>query len=345
MRFHRFHFLTAWQGASSRHRGAVETPHSVRTSGARSMSQNGIHHVTAFSGPAARNVDFYTEVLGLRLVKKTVNFDDPGTYHLYYGDETGRPGTILTFFPIEHAAPGRVGIGETQETAFRVPRASIGWWTHRFIEKGVAHEALVQVLGEPTLRFRDPDGMMLALVGVAGAEGGFAWTGGAVPAEHAIRDFHGVTLLLNEAGPTAAILTDVFGFQEVGREGTVTRYASGAEAGGFVTLRAVGEFLRGRQGAGSVHHIAFRAADDAAQAAMVAKLTGTHGLGVTEQRDRQYFRSVYFREPGGVLFEIATDVPGFAVDEPVEALGRALKLPAFLEPHRARIEGQLPQVA
>jgi glyoxalase family protein len=309
------------------------------------MAQNGIHHVTAFSGAAERNVEFYTRVLGLRLVKKTVNFDDPGTYHLYYGDETGRPGTILTFFPIAHAAPGRVGIGETQETAFRVPRAAIGWWTHRFIEKGVTHEALVQVLGEPTLRFRDPDGLMLALVGTDTAETDVAWTGAEIPAEHAIRGFHGITLLLKKAEGTAAILTGVFGFQEAGREGAAIRYASGAPEGGFVTLRAVGEFLRGRQGAGSVHHIAFRAADDGEQARMVETLTRTYGLGVTEQRDRQYFRSVYFREPGGVLFEIATDVPGFAVDEPVETLGRELKLPAFLEPHRAQIEGHLPAIA
>ncbi|RZK95568.1 MAG: ring-cleaving dioxygenase [Methylobacterium sp.] len=309
------------------------------------MAQNGIHHVTAFSGAAERNVEFYTRVLGLRLVKKTVNFDDPGTYHLYYGDETGRPGTILTFFPIAHAAPGRVGIGETQETAFRVPRAAIGWWTHRFIEKGVTHEALVQVLGEPTLRFRDPDGLMLALIGTDTAETDVPWTGAEIPAEHAIRGFHGVTLLLKEAEGTAAILTEVFGFQEAGREGAAIRYASGAPEGGFVTLRAVGEFLRGRQGAGSVHHIAFRAADDGEQARMVETLTRTYGLGVTEQRDRQYFRSVYFREPGGVLFEIATDVPGFAVDEPVETLGRDLKLPAFLESHRAQIEGHLPTIA
>ncbi|MCJ2035249.1 ring-cleaving dioxygenase [Methylobacterium sp. J-068] len=310
-------------------------------------ARNGLHHVTAFSGAAARNRDFYTRILGLRLVKRTVNFDDPGTHHLYYGDAAGNPGTILTFFPVAHAAPGRVGIGETQETAFRVPRASIGWWTHRFVETGVTHDAPTPVFGEPVLRFRDPDGMMLALVGVAAAEtqSDPAWTDGTVPAEHAIRGFHGVTLLLREAGPTAAILTDVFGFHEAGREDLATRYAGGAEAGGFVTLRAVGEFPRGRQGAGSVHHIAFRAADDAAQAAMVERLTGPHGLAVTEQRDRQYFRSVYFREPGGVLFEIATDGPGFAVDETAENLGRALKLPAFLEPHRARIEDRLPELA
>ncbi|KQP36055.1 ring-cleaving dioxygenase [Methylobacterium sp. Leaf100] len=308
------------------------------------MTHHGLHHVTAFSGSALRNLDFYTEVLGLRLVKKTVNFDDPGTYHLYYGDETGRPGTILTFFPIADAAPGRVGIGETSETAFRVPRASIGWWLQRLVEAGIVHDAPVAVMGEPTLRLRDPDGTMLALVGVAEAGEASAWTG-TVPAEHAIRGLHGVTLLLGEAGPTAAILTDVLGFTEDTREGSSTRYASGAAEGGFVTLRAVGEFLRGRQGAGSVHHIAFRAADDAAQAAMVEGLTTRHGLGVTEQRDRAYFRSVYFREPGGILFEIATDVPGFSVDEPIADLGTGLKLPAGLELHRARIEAALPPLA
>lgn len=309
------------------------------------MSETGLHHVTAFSGPAARNLDFYTRVLGLRLVKKTVNFDDPGTYHLYYGDETGRPGTILTFFPVAHAAPGRAGIGETQETAFAVPRASIGWWTHRLVAQGVRHEALVQVFGEPTLRFRDPDGMMLALVGVADAGAAPTRSGGDVPPEHAVRGLHGVTLLLAEAGPTAAILTDVLGLVEGAREGSATRFTGSAGLGAHVTLRAVGGFLPGRPGAGSVHHIAFRAADDAEQAAMAAGLRERHGLVATEQRDRNYFRSVYFREPGGVLFEIATDAPGFAVDEPVEALGQALKLPGFLEPHRAEIEGVLPKVA
>lgn len=311
------------------------------------MVQTGLHHVTAFSGPALRNLDFHTRVLGLRLVKKTVNFDDPGTYHLYYGDAAGRPGTILTFFPVERAAPGRVGVGETQETAFRIPRASVGWWTHRLIEKGVVHEPLVQVFGEPTLRFRDPDGMLLALVGVEGGEGtdgSEAWVSDEVPAEHAIRGLHGVTLLLDRAEPTAAILTEVLRLHEAGREGNLIRFAGSAAIGGFVTLRAVGGFLPGRPGAGSVHHIAFRAADDAAQAAMGAALVA-RGLHVTEQRDRQYFRSIYFREPGGVLFEIATDAPGFAVDEPVEALGQALKLPAGLEPHRAEIEAVLPKVA
>ena len=308
------------------------------------MSETGLHHVTAFSGPAARNLDFYSRVLGLRLVKKTVNFDDPGTYHLYYGDETGQPGTIVTFFPIAHAARGRVGVGETQEIAFRIPRGSLGWWAHRLVAKGVAHETPVQVFGEPTLRFRDPDGLLLALVGVDDVTAA-TWGGGEVPVEHALLGLHGVTLLLRDAEATAAILTDVFGMREVAPEGSARRYTGDAARGEVVTLRVVGDFLPGRQGAGSVHHIAFRAADDAAQAAMVDRLSRVHGLAATEQRDRNYFRSVYFREPGGVLFEIATDSPGFAVDEPVEALGRDLKLPAGLEAHRAEIEGVLPELA
>jgi glyoxalase family protein len=306
---------------------------------------SGIHHVTAISGNASRNVDFYTRTLGLRLVKKTVNFDDPGTYHLYYGDEQGKPGTILTFFPWEHAAPGRNGDGQAEETAFRVPRESIGYWTQRFIEKGVAHEALDKRFGDPVLAFTDPDGMSLALVGVAGAASEAAWSGGAVPPEHAIRGFHGVTLMLAKAAPTGAILTNVFGLPEVGREGHLVRYAAAdGGAGNVVTIRETGGFLPGRMGRGSVHHIAFRATDDAAQAAMAKKVRGEHRLAPTEQLDRNYFRSVYFREPGGILFELATDQPGFAVDEPVASLGQALKLPAVLEPRRHEIEAALPPI-
>lgn len=303
----------------------------------------GIHHVTAISGPARRTLAFYGEVLGLRLVKKTVNFDDPGTYHLYFGDEAGSPGTILTFFPWENAGPGRLGIGQTQETVFRVPAESLGWWTHRFVEKGVPHEAIEKRFGRSTLAFRDPDGMRLALVGLTEAAGEPAWAAGPVPAEAAIRGFDGVSLLVEKGEKTAAILTDVFGFEAAGTEGTTTRYiAPGVAMGGIVDIRVAGGFLPGREGAGSVHHIAFRAADDAAQEAMVKRLREAHGQRVTEQRDRNYFRSVYFREPGGVLFEIATDAPGFAVDEPAATLGEALKLPAGLEPMRARIEAVLP---
>lgn len=310
------------------------------------MNHHGIHHVTAIAGSARRNVEFYTRTLGLRLVKKTVNFDDPGTYHLYYGDETGSPGTILTFFPWDHVAPGRLGIGETQETVFRVPEGAIGYWTHRFVEKGVAHQAPVKRFGETVLSFKDPHGMRLALVALPGIDGEPAWSNGDIPAEYAIRGFHSVNLLLADAAPTGAILTDVLGFTELGREETLVRYkVEGTEIGGIVDIHAAGGFLPARMGGGSVHHIAFRAADDAAEASMVQRLIENHGIRTTEQKDRNYFRSVYFREPGHVLFEIATDIPGFAADEPVANLGEALKLPSFLEGRRAQIEAVLPEVA
>lgn len=305
---------------------------------------HGIHHVTAIAGNARRNLDFYTGTLGLRLVKKTVNFDDPGTYHLYYGDEAGRPGTILTFFPWAHVAPGRVGVGQTQETAFRVPTDAIGYWMHHFVERGVPHAAPEKRFGQTVLPFKDPDGMTLALVGDNG-NGAPGWQAGGVPAEYAIRGFAGVTLLADYAFPTGAILTDVLGFTETAREGTLTRYRGDTLLGGSVDIRAVGGFLSGRMGGGSVHHVAFRAKDDAEQAEMVRRLAEHHDIHATEQKDRKYFRSVYFREPGGILFEIATDEPGFAADESVESLGRNLKLPSFLEPRRNQIEAVLPALA
>ena len=310
---------------------------------AQASSPRGIHHVTAIAGSARGNLDFYTRVLGLRLVKKTVNFDDPGAYHFYYGDAAGSPGTILTFFPWENAAPGRAGAGELQETAFRIPQSAMGYWTQRLVNHGLERTTR---FGETVLAFRDPDGMRLALVGLPGIEAEPAWDNGEIPAESAIRGFHGVSLMLDRTEATGAILTDVFGFAEAGREGDTTRYrAEGTALGGIVDLRAVGGFLPARMGRGSVHHLAFRAADDADQAEMVRKLAANHGLRTTEQKDRDYFRSVYFREPGHVLFEIATDVPGFAVDEPAAALGTALKLPRFLEGHRAAIEAALPVLA
>ena len=305
---------------------------------------HGIHHVTAIAGHPARNHAFYTSVLGLRFVKKTVNFDDPGTYHFYFGDEAGSPGSILTFFPWEHAAAGRGGIGQTQTTTFRVPAASIGYWTERFVGKGVKHEAPEKRFGETVLPFTDPDGMSLALVGVAGVGEEPAWGVDGIAPEHAIRGFHGVTLLLADKGPTAAILTDVLGFREVAQEGSVTRYSSDAGVGGVVDIREAPGFLQARMGRGSVHHVAFRAADDAEQEAMARKLAAAHGQHTTDQKDRNYFRSIYFREPGGVLFEIATDAPGFAVDEAKETLGQSLKLPSFLEPRRREIEAVLPKL-
>ena len=307
------------------------------------MTSAGIHHVTAIAGPAARNLDFYTRVLGLTLVKKTVNFDDPSAYHLYFGDAAGAPGTIVTFFPFEHAAPGRVGVGEVEEIMLAVPAASLGFWSHRLIEKGVEHSGIEKRFGESVLPFKDPDGMRLSFVGTSlAATASGETTGAPVPAEHAIRGVHGVSLLIEEEATTAAILTDVFGFEKSGEEASRHRYSTGAPIGGIVDLHAVGGFLKPRPGRGSVHHLAFRAASDADQAAMVEKLTAAHGRDVTEQKDRKYFRSVYFREPNHVLFEIATDAPGFAVDEAADALGAKLMLPDQYEPLRERIEATLP---
>lgn len=314
------------------------------------MTHSGIHHVTAIAGDAARNRSFYADVLGLRLVKRTVNFDDPGTWHLYFGDATGAPGSLMTFFPWANATPGRAGVGDVMRTTFRVPAGSIGYWTHRFVEWGVRHETVARRFGDSVIDFQDPDGTRLALVGVGAAGEAVdahinAEAGEGVAPGHAITGIDGVTLLLRETAATAAILTDVFGFAEAGREGAVTRLVAGEGAArSVVDLHAAGNFMGGHQGRGSVHHVAFRAAGDAEQAALARRLVEKHGLEPTEQRDRQYFRSIYFREPGGVLFEIATDDPGFTVDEPLEKLGEALRLPQQYEAQRGVIEAHLPSL-
>jgi glyoxalase family protein len=304
---------------------------------------SGIHHVTAIAGDPARNLNFYKRVLGLRFVKKTINFDDPSSYHFYYGDTTGSPGTILTFFVWPGAKAGSPGGGEVHQTAFRVPVSSLDYWTKRLTEKGISCQAIETRFGEPVLPFCEPDGMRLTLTGVAGAESEPAWSNGGIPIEYAIRGFHGATLVLDSAEKTGAILTDVLGFRQVGREGELTRFAASGEAKGcLIDIEEKKGVPRGHQGRGSVHHIAFRAADDAQQAIMADKLISGHQRHPTEQKDRNYFRSIYFREPGGVLFEIATDIPGFAVDESVDMLGRNLKLPGFLEARRREIESGLP---
>jgi len=303
----------------------------------------GIHHVTAIAGDPARNLSFYKRDLGLRFVKKTVNFDDPSTYHFYYGDATGSPGTILTFFVWPGAKAGSPGGGEVHQTAFRVPLSSLDYWTKRLTERGISCQAMETRFGEPVLPFSDPDGMRLILTGVAGAECEPAWSNGDIPMEYAIRGFYGTMLVLDSADKTGALLTDVLGFREVGREGALTRFAASGEANGrLIDLQEKKGVMRGHQGRGSVHHIAFRAADDAQQAMMADKLISGHQRHPTEQKDRNYFRSIYFREPGGVLFEIATDIPGFAIDESVDTLGRNLKLPNFLEARRREIESVLP---
>lgn len=301
----------------------------------------GLHHVTAMAADPRRNVAFYTRTLGLRLVKKTVNFDDPSVYHLYYGDETGTAGSILTFFPWPHAARGVRGSGEPVETAFLVPAGALDAWERRLADLGIEARR-EQRFGQARLVFADPDDMRLALVEAGDLSDSPGWAADGIDAEIAIRRIGGVTLAVSDMAGTARVLTDVFGYSEAGSEGDMKRFVSvsGSDA---IDLRPSPP-VRGRMGAGSVHHVAFRAATDGEQAAMAQSLVAGR-IGVTEQKDRNYFRSVYFREPSGVLFEIATDEPGFAVDEAVEELGTALKLPAQYEAQRSRIEAVLPPLA
>ncbi len=304
---------------------------------------NGLHHVTAIAADAQRNHGFWTEVLGLRFVKRTVNFDDPGTYHLYYGDEVGTPGTALTFFPWRHLPRGREGTGEASQTAFAVPEGSLAFWRDRLAAHNVEHEPPAPYLGEEAIIFYDPDGMKAALVVPEEPDDRAPWTTPEIAAEHAVRGFHGVTLTLADGAATARLLTEVFGYEPVGRgDGNVQRYASPHAAHArYVDIALRPNAPPALQGAGRVHHIAFAVEDDAAQAAFRERLIAA-GLSVTPRIDRTYFRSIYFRSPGGVLFEIATEGPGFTVDEAREELGRNLKLPPQHEHLRARLERELP---
>lgn len=304
----------------------------------------GIHHVTAIATDPVTNLQFYTEVLGLRLVKKTVNFDDPGTYHLYFGDELGRPGTILTFFPWPLGRRGSRGAGQATVTSFSVPQGSLGWWLDRLERQGVVHEDPARRLDEEALVLFDPDGLKLELVAHDGAEDREPWEGGPIPAERAVRGFFSVTLSEQECEATARLLTETLGFRQVAEAGRRLRFDTGpGGAGARVDLLCSPGAPHGQVAAGTVHHVAFRVADDEDQVAWRERLAG-RGLNVTPVLDRQYFHSVYFREPGGVLFELATDPPGFTLDEPAEGLGRELKLPPWLEPHRERISAALPDL-
>ena len=289
----------------------------------------GLHHVTAISGPPQENLAFYTDRLGQRLVKQTVNFDDPGTWHLYYGDSAGSPGSILTFFPFPDAAQGREGTGKALAFAYGVPRGAFDGWVTRL---GAGRDAVSERFGARVLGLRDPHGQRLELV--EGEGRGDALTG-----------FHSVTLWVADPAPTARVLTDLLGYAEVGEEGDgpdrrLRLAAPGSAPGRLVDiLQRPGP--RAREGAGTIHHIAFRASDDAHQMALREAVAGA-GHHVTPQIDRQYFNAIYFREPGGILFEIATDPPGFAVDEAPDALGTALKLPPRYEARRAEIAAALP---
>ena len=317
------------------------------------MDLGGLHHLTAVTTTAAENVAFYTEVLGLRLVKKTVNQDDVSAYHLFYGDELGRPGTEVTFFDWPHLriAPNHPGTGEVSATELRVrDRETLDWWAGRFAEHGVRHGGVEERDGRSFIDFFDPEGQRLRLAddGGEGTPGGVPWEGAPVPQEFGIRGLGAVDLTVQELGPTAWALAEVLGFRLVGEyeeDGTRVALFEVGPGGPGATVRVV-ESPAARQahlGKGGVHHVAFRTPDEEEQRRWREKLREA-GLGVTPQIDRYYFRSIYFREPGGVLFEIATDGPGFATDEDAAHLGEALSLPPFLEGRREEIEARLESI-
>ncbi len=301
------------------------------------MDQNipGLHHVTAICGAPQANVSFYRDVLGQSLIKKTVNFDDPGTYHLYYGDKLGNPGTILTFFPFVNAGPGRAGPGMASAFAYELGKVEFEAAVARLGALAARSDELETRFGARVLSLHDPDGATVELVETDGPADGHG--------------FHSVTLWERDPEKTARLLTEVFGYVAVGEErhGPVTRsrlQAPGQERGNVIDLIRHDAPVQGRSGAGTIHHVAFRATTHEAQVAWQDRLA-TAGHRTTEVIDRQYFNAIYFREPGGVLFEIATDPPGFAVDEPSDALGQRLMLPPQYEPMRARIEAALPPLS
>ncbi|HUH27265.1 ring-cleaving dioxygenase [Gelidibacter sp.] len=304
----------------------------------------GLHHITAIAGDAQRNYDFYTKSLGLRLVKKTVNFDDPQTYHFYFGDEVGTPGTILTFFPWTNVRQGKNGAGMATEIGYSVPKGSLDFWKTRFKNLKIQHEDLSERFGEKHLTFQDPDGLWLNLIEAKHHDDRKGYETDDIKADVAIKGFHTVTLTLNNITATAAILTEVFGYKQVEKEGNVTRYQTDAvENAAMVDLLEMPQAQRGLNAGGTNHHVAFRVKNEEILMAFREKIVA-RGLHITEKINRDYFFSLYFREPGGVLFEIATDNPGFAADETVENLGSSLQLPDQYKTMRDRIEKALPKL-
>jgi glyoxalase family protein len=313
------------------------------------MDFSGLHHVTAVTANAKQNLAFYTNVLGLRLVKKTVNQDDVSAYHLFYGDERGHAGTEVTFFDWAGMAPNMPGAGGISEIGLRVPnRDALAYWVQRFDELGVEHAGIEEFAGHPTLRFRDPEGQRLALV-AGGSDAEFSpWRKSPVPAEHQIRGLSHIGITVSRLEPTERTLLEVLGFRKVGEfpsleHPAVTTHLYESRAGGAgteVRVDARPDLRPAQLGSGGVHHVAFRAANDEEHKAWRDRVRAA-GLGITDVIDRFYFKSLYFREPGRILFEIATDGPGFATDEDPEHLGEGLALPPFLEPHRAAIEAGL----
>lgn len=309
------------------------------------ITPHGIHHVTAIAGNAQENLDFYSGVLGLRLVKRTVNQDDPTTYHLFYADAVGHAGTNLTFFPWTQMAPGRAGTGLTVETALAIPRGSLHTWKKRLAEAGTTVAGGEERYGEAALPLRDPHGLPLVLVETADEREFTPWEDSPVPAEHQIRGLHAVRLWERDLAVTRDFLTQGMGFELVDGSGDWHRFAvAGGGSGRWLEVREIPDGGRGMWGTGSVHHVAWRVDDEQAQLDLRQRVR-TSGVHPTEVIDRFWFQSVYFREPGGALFEVATDGPGFAIDEDLDALGESLILPPWLETHRDAIDKALPPLA
>lgn len=302
----------------------------------------GIHHITAIAGDPQENLDFYAGVLGMRLVKRSVNQDMPGTYHLFYADAEGHPGADLTFFPWPDAAPARMGIGLGAEIDLAVPVGSLPFWAERLKRYGTAIGEAEVRRGAATLRFTDPHGQRLALVETSDARDFAPWAKGPVSEERQIRGLHAVRLLERELAPTAEFLIGVLGFQAMGEEHGWHRYGvAGGGSGAHLEIREMPNTPRGEWGVGSMHHVAWRVPDDATELSVRERVAGARRR-PTHVIDRFWFKSVYFLEPGGVLFEIATDGPGFTADEDIATLGERLVLPPWLEPNRAEIEAELP---
>jgi glyoxalase family protein len=309
----------------------------------------GLHHVTAVTRDAQINVDFYRNVLGQRFVKKTVNFDVPHSYHFYFADEIGTPGTVLTFFVWPNVMRGVRGNGETAAVAYNIPAGSIGFWRDYLTNKNVPRQPVEQRFGVDVLPFDDPDGMRVELVASDFSSDIHYWEPGPIPKAHAMSGFHSVTLWLEDIEPTADLLINQMGYSFVGQEGNRHRFLGSINSLAN-TLDILHRPVQSEDisdeaifGAGSIHHIAFRVPTDDVQLEYQSALRAA-GYSVTPVRDRSYFHSIYYREPGGVLFELATEGPGFAIDEPVSALGEALKLPEWFEPNRNAIEQDLPTV-
>ena len=304
----------------------------------------GLHHITAIASNAKQNFDFYTKTLGLRLVKKTVNFDDPETYHLYYGDESGSAGTILTFFPWTGIGQGTDGTGMATEIGYSVPSGSLDFWIQRLKDSKLSFTEVSERFGESFLSFRDPDGLALSLIVPAKEDGRTPWETAEIKKDTATKGFHSTTLSLQSIDETAKVLTDIFGYRLLSQEGNRYRFITDTvDTAAYVDLLELPNGQRGRNAAGTNHHVAFRVKDEQVQMEMREKILSNQ-LQITGKIDRDYFFSLYFREPGGVLFEIATENPGFTVDEPLNELGTHLKLPHQHERLRAQLEKSLPEL-